>query len=396
MFQKYYLYAASLLIIAPGLIAMEKSSDTQEKKESTFSDQVISKLKAIRPFQTHAFDHIPQYLYENCNQVMRYTWSPESFAKLKKAVGKCSRDGLHKQLQKEFSSLAAKNQPLFNVAEEYTKRAESYDWIHALNLIETEYLMKTIRTFTIGDLQKINAAITRNTTEHPGSFRTTAKAWCKRDLTTAETILSSWVMQNRKNIRQGKDPFLKADETLTYLEVSGINKLLLFFKENPTLLQEADADGALFEEPVNIDELQQWLDQQQLEPEWKGYLNYDHWFENLYIPFPAPSGVKELITEALSRGFSMPHPIVLAGFLWFSIIRIHPWDEAHKRTGKALAIKILLEYGFLPPLIEGEDGERFIKLVSENIRNPSGHLPLIELLMELIEKTQKQFEGQVL
>ena len=61
------------------------------------------------------------------------------------------------------------------------------------------------------------------------------------------------------------------------------------------------------------------------------------------------------------------HPIEQAAHLWLDLVRIHPFNGAHKRTGKALASFILLKHGYLPPLITEEDVELYTKILIESL-----------------------------
>ncbi len=88
------------------------------------------------------------------------------------------------------------------------------------------------------------------------------------------------------------------------------------------------------------------------------------------------------------------HPIARAAYLWFQIVKIHPWHEANKRTGKALASLILLQHGYLPPLITKEDEPRYRQVFLKNFDKPNGHRAFISYIAELIVKTQEKFKGK--
>lgn len=92
----------------------------------------------------------------------------------------------------------------------------------------------------------------------------------------------------------------------------------------------------------------------------------------------------------------MKDPIEQAAFIWWEIVRIHISSDANKRTGKALASIILLQNGYLPPLITQEDEDLYIDTFINNFDKKDGFENFKQFVVNMIIKTQEHFKGQLL
>lgn len=54
------------------------------------------------------------------------------------------------------------------------------------------------------------------------------------------------------------------------------------------------------------------------------------------------------------------NPVEIAAYTWLEVVKIHPFYEANKRTGRLLASIILLQHGITPPLILTKDVDVYI------------------------------------
>ena len=96
----------------------------------------------------------------------------------------------------------------------------------------------------------------------------------------------------------------------------------------------------------------------------EGYIDSGFWIYKRIYAFCSPEEILPNLTEALKDlTTSSLHPIEKAARIWLNIVRIHPFNGAHKRTGKALASRILLEAGYLPPVLTRKDVEEYTNVL---------------------------------
>ena len=121
-------------ILSFSLKAMDKPAIISDEDKARAALRAAAKVRfekvsELKPISSKPFIKIPQYVFENCNQVTKHTVDPQRLAGLRKAVGIVTREKLKEKHTKEG---------VFN-NQEYTATAEMYDWYNALNLLESNY-----------------------------------------------------------------------------------------------------------------------------------------------------------------------------------------------------------------------------------------------------------------
>lgn len=354
---------------------------------ATLSDGINS-IRLPAPVSTKPFQCIPSYVYKNCNQVTYYQWSEEHLQRLKKAVGTITPEALKQKYN----------------GDKYIEAAEAYDWIHCLNLIERKYLSLPYITLEAHHLQEINGALTRLTSKNPGAWRTQSMKWDMKEFSPAEHILFQYIdQQDAASLLSGRDRFLRFDPETAEVPVEDIARLLQHFDDIAKQLEDFSLKGRrlpaqiIKSGTIDMNELQEWVkEQEHIRKKNPNALNIKYWVEQRIHRFPDPELLPIEIANLL-RGIKMSpyHPVIKAAIAWYEIVRIHPWNEAHKRTGKVIASLILLQNGYLPPLITKEDAKEFVGLMLHGFRQPKGHIPFIKFIIRMIEKTQETMKKEI-
>jgi hypothetical protein len=367
----------SLCLLSTGFLwGMEQDLAQQMKTiELSSQEKVTVDVNDIQPFSTSPLSIVPHYLYENCNQVTRYTWTPEHIKKLKSAVKTITK----KKLEAKYKD-----------QQELIKNAEVYDWIHALNLIETEYLSKDIKAFSLEDLKKINGRITRLVVGNQGELRDRSIVWRKRDLSVTEEIFIHYYSEHIQDLLHNRDRYLKLDHVTKELAIKDLMKWATVLN-GPTWKLIDPQTGKIGK--VDTQEIETWEQEDAVRPNHTaGRMNWLEWEKSRLHIFPLPNEIEPQLKSALKLiQDAQFHPIEAAARIWYEIVRIHPWGEANKRTGRAVASLILLKHGYLPPLITKENASRYQKILLEGFEKEDGHVPFIHFIAELVAKTQQEY-----
>ena len=300
----------------------------------------------IAPYASVPFKHIPKYIYENCNQVTKHSFTREVLDNMKlKVQNLCSVE-----LNKKFKDPKA-----------YEKFAELYDWIYGLYYLEQTYLnnnQNLIETLNIEEIKNINGRFSRLIAENPGEFRKVGIAWKIKHLNPTEQVLMAFFDQHAYDLL----PIISEDG---FIDSHVVKRELEYYKKNPFLVE-----GDLKVSDINPNEVDSWLKEQEIKNNQnnkskKKYrtkkLNLVQWLEEREHKFPPAELIAEQLNQALVKLKDMKDPIEQAAFIWWEMVRIHISHEANKRTGKALASIILLQNGYLPPLITAEDEKEYIE-----------------------------------
>ena len=81
----------------------------------------------------------------------------------------------------------------------------------------------------------------------------------------------------------------------------------------------------------------------------KGFINYTTFFNqrnHVFPPVTAISACADQIVAAFNKNETPS--VVTSAYLWFRVIEMHLFDEANKRSGKAISLIPLLRNGYLP------------------------------------------------
>ncbi len=113
--------------------------------------------------------------------------------------------------------------------------------------------------------------------------------------------------------------------------------------------------------------------------------------------FRLPNEIEEHLHKALEDlSTSSLHPIEKAARIWLNIVRIHPFNGAHKRIGKAIASRILLEHGYLPPLLISSDYQLYKQTLIDSLDPRQGDELFTQFVTRMVKRAQDAHTGQTL
>ncbi len=372
-----------------------KAMERVEVSSQSAPDKLAQlKLEEIKPVSAVPFTQVPLCVYANCNQYTCHTWNDKVFDAFKKRAKETTKGQHYQALLEAKQAMPAQAKELI---EKFDLKGELFDWIHGVDLVETKYL-KDKRPLTVEDCKAINAAVTRlcMEVENPGDFRTDSSHWAKRTLTFTEQVFQAYFSAHVERIRRNEDPLLHRHGRFLY-----VANLRHFYEylitEKKFLASVARFKESYTKDPViDFEEIEQWVALQKHLPDYKeGMLDGTAWETMMIHYFPEADQINGLLAKALQESMKFSHPIAQAAYIWYSIIAIHPFCEAHKRTGKLLASIILLRNGYLPPVITQEDAERYTHICIEAFDKKDGYIDFIAFCAELIKKTQEQYKKQL-
>lgn len=369
-----FLAICAFFTLSTQVLAMEGP----KRDPLALSEVDLSAIESIKPISQGPISDMPGHMYKNCNQGTFHTWSPDYLVKLKKSVGNITAAGLEKKVGKPETQA-------------YITAGEQYDWIHTCNFLESEYLKKQRRHLNLRDIKEINAHINRLTTKNNGVLRTEAAGWQLYTFSKAEYLLFNYFEKFGQRIMQGSDPVLHFDVENKAISTDGIVELLLYLEKNTNPSAVKDLVDAttynVISQTLDIYEVIEWV-KTCGSNNGKGII-YEKWRDARTHNFPSPDRIEDLLLDVLSTvNQSSMHPIIKAAYLWYELIRIHPFSEANKRTAKAAASLILLQNGYMPPVITGEDGKIYKDLLKTGFAKKDGHIAFITFIAKQIFKTQ--------
>lgn len=358
------------------LITQIFSLYSMEKPEALSSEESIK----VQPISETPITKIPKYVYENCNQATRYNWNEEFLEKLKKQVKNFSKG-------KVSAKYPNKN--------DFIRHAEGFDWVYGLNYLEENYLKPNIdfvSALSIDEVKKANGFLSRLVSDIPGKFRIKNISWHKKDLTGAEAVLEAFIDQSDINdLYAGDNDFnLKVDEDKN-ISINSIKRLLNYYRSNPKLM-------CGLTKKIDLKEIDLWAKESQTSKKCKKpqFINLTTWINKRMHIFPSADTIEEQVLNALNKiqDPSM-HPVRKAAFIWYEIVRIHISHEANKRSGKALASIILLQNGYLPPLIDKEDEKLYLSTLLTSLHEDNFEI-FLNFVIKMIEKTQEKYKSGLL
>ena len=188
-----------------------------------------------------------------------------------------------------------------------TASKETYDWVYALRYTEQYLLCKPFEEWTVADVNTVNQWVARLTAAKPGVWRgaeekdlmQTVPRWIKRVLKPEETALL-------KKIEAAGGPRTTQERS--------------FYKEVAHLFPAADLIPELMHRALTTAQAFLKADKQ--------------------ISDPAQKLVALIKTAA---------------YVHFNVLKIHAWQEAHKRTARLIMNIILAQAGIEPVTFECDD-----------------------------------------
>ena len=177
-------------------------------------------------------------------------------------------------------------------------------------------------------------------------------------------------------------------------KTDSIRAFLKHHKQNRSMLERIAAQHPdpftakiLREQPINLDIVDTWLAEQSATKE-QG-LSYLKWTNPRLLIFPMPHELEQLLQNTLIGLKISPYSALLkAAIMWYEIVRAHPWFDANKRSGKLIASIILLQNGYLPPLMTQEDAQKYTDLLKYGFQSADGHIAFVEFIAQLVDRTQ--------
>ena len=363
----------------------------------------------VQPFSPTPFDHVPNIVY--ANSLYKLHWPSDADVRTLKqgaatfAISPLNIETMVKKLQEEQWKGMSED-----YSTECTRLRETYDWIHAMRLIEESLGCNQLST---GQVKQVNARLTRLTNQTEGQFRADPIFWSFKELSDEEHFFLDYIERNTKKnyitifrsmphsrkfcessegIRNNKDQYLRVKDK-NFIDVNSIKELL----RAATNLKIRDQST---KKPIIFDseEVDMWERQAQEYPNYqKGFIDWNNWLKQRIHFFYESSVIASSLEEALDTiNKNNMHPIQAAAYIWLRIVRIHPWDAGHKRTGKALASWILLRNGYLPPLITEADLTEFRRTLAASLDEEKGDELFTKLLARLITETQEKFQGRAI
>lgn len=293
---------------------------------------------------------VPAYLFANPTQGQVYNWNATQLDPLKKY----------------FAEITSTK--LVALKKKTEKDQEAYCWIHSLLCMQKKFLTKPIATFSINDIKELNKSLTISITDKPGEIRALLACWPIRDLSQSE--------QNLLFILNQKHPGLVEQASLQGKPI-GLDPKSLKTLNEKYMVQNS---GATLWEDTFIDSLT-GLD---------GVINVSEWLRGTQHVFTHPQKINPLLSEMLKTiavmEESLKDPIEIAAYVWFETVRIHPFYEANKRTGRALASIILMQHGYRPPLITSEDVTGYVKDGLEQAIHYNNKEPFYTFVRRIVER----------
>ena len=327
-------------------------------------ERVAPASLSVPKFSDSAIKKIPQYLFENCNQAVRHRWTSEECKAIRaKAEWVTQEDVRHESIDEKS----------------YIEKCELYDWIHALNFIEKHLLPRPGNALSVEDIKNVNGCLSRLIVGNKGAFRVKDIDWLKyapKDDTENFFIL----YLRKKREFENQIPGLSNFAVVPYIVwTADVRRLLQFIsRQNAIFKFLKHEDGYIFK--IDPDKAEQW--EKEAPGEREGTINLLHWFH----VFPNPDSIEKHVKFWADQTKEQWDPIDLAARLWHKMVAIHPWHEANKRTGKALALFILLKNGYLPPLINSDDGKKYVSTLV-NSMGSGNNAPFANFIKEMMVKT---------
>ncbi len=363
----------------------------------------------IKPFGA-PFTHVPRIVFANPpHRVLKLT--DESCAAIRKAAQNVTPEQIRNSVRKQNAA-----QPLSSDAFDLKclEAAESYDWMLAMNYIN-EHLHDT--TLDISFVKELNRRLGRLSTVHAGRSRQTP-LWDLLELDPTAALFHYYICREvgyltffrelGKNeehskkfcesvdgIKNNQDRYLRVKDR-RYIEVKSIEALLNAMNNSGTVLIDAKTRQPC---KLNIHAAEAWeLEEQETNPSYiAGYIDVNHWSDKRIYSYCGAEEAEGLLTESIRiNSRNSLHPIEQAAHIWLNIVRIYPFSDANKRTGKAIATFILLKHGYLPPLLTNDDIEECTKLFRDNIDPRRGYHFFTHYLAGLVKRAQDQYKGQIL
>ena len=397
----------SILSIVLYNITASSFAQAMQKVELAPSLQYLE-VTNIKPFGA-PFTHVPRIVFANPpHRILKLT--DESCAAIRKAAQTVTHEQIGSSVRKQNAA-----QPLSSHALllKHLEAAESYDWVHAMNFVN-DHLQD--RSVDLAFVKELNLRLGRLTGVNSGKFRQTPlydlidpdptaalfqhyicreKAYLNffRELGKGEAQ-SKPFCESARGIRNNQDRYLKVKDE-RYIETKSIEELLNAMSHSDTVWKDPKT---LQPYKLNIHAADAWeLEEKETNSEYKsGYIDVKHWSDKRVYIYCEPEEVEELLTQSIRlNSRSALHPIEQAAHIWVDIMRINPFNEANKRTAKAIATLILLKHGYLPPLLTSEDVEECKKILLDNIEPQRGYHYFTHYLARLVKRTQDQYAGQV-
>ena len=350
---------------------------TSSTSQSTSAQipQIPLFLTDIPRFSTQPITKIPQYVFENCNQVTVNSYDPESLAMFKRRV--------------KTLTPAQLNAMCSGDKQKFERKGEELDWIHGLDTLETEFLggknpeQMLAEMLKVDTVMRMNGLLSRFSNKTPGELRKKDIIWRTHDFNVNETVAGALfdIEFQRQTGTTQHLYFTRTDNPIKECLIKRswmTRKFDQFVRPGFEIQADEKTKKSIQDHWDELDlgkAVSIWGKEQGRTDD---KLDLVQWFRSRHHYFPLVSTLRADLEKSLDevREAKDMHPIERACKVWFDVVRIHISHEANKRTGKALASVMLLSHGYLPPKIGKEDEKEYLEVFKQAMNEKDGHLRL--------------------
>ncbi len=395
------LFLSTALCILPNLIR------AHVHVEEVVSSEVLN-VADIQPF-AKPFTQVPKLVFANPPYV-ELILTDENCSKIRTAADASTKQkilNLVKRVEPDLDEEA--------IEARCVEKARNYDWIHAMNLVHAHQVIKS--EIDIPFVRALNSRLTRLTADKPGAFRAHHKARDRSKLDEEETIFNLYINRDKKSlcffknlgnnhIREfcesvdallnDNDRYLRVVER-RYVSTESIKDLFIQLNRPENILMNEDTVSL---HKLNLSTVDEWERQDQSGNQDKhrpGFIDLIYWITTRKLEICLPQNICAhlyLVLQLHAR--SSLHPIEKAAHLWLDVIRQQPFLDANKRTAKALANIVLLEHGYLPPVLLKNDIELYKEVLKKSFDPEKGYELFTQFVARMVKRTQDDYAGKII
>lgn len=364
-------------------------------------------LSNIPRFSSEPITSIPLYVYGNCNQA---TCQDVTNASLPILLSMAQNPKTEEILFPIIDFFTPEQK------EANKKKAEFYDWIRTLERLKKDYLQNKERhpdtPLTVEEIIRINGSFEQMNNPDAGKLRDKMIRWpldtCDATTSMMVSLMEGYICEKHgeKTLRAISTDLKGSMKKSIFIDSKYFHGTIREFRAHP---ERCDFGEGTDLSVTQLDDqiVEKWTEDviRGISKRPRKKINATK-FLSLHIHiFPPPSEIKSELQKTLDFANDVSHhPIARACYLWYRIIEIHISHHANKRTGKGWAIPILLQNGFLPPIIGNKpgDAEEYQGVLKECFRCPNetypepGYVYFTDYVARKILATQEEMKGLLL
>ena len=396
------LFLITALCILPHLI-----THAHVHVEEVVSSEVLN-VADIQPF-AKPFTQVPKLVFANPPYV-ELILTDENCSKIRSAADASTKQkilNLVKRVEHDLDEGAIEARCI--------EKARNYDWIHAMNLVHAHLLIKS--EIDVPFVRELNSRLTRLTADKPGAFRAHHKARDRSKLDEEETIFNLYINRDKRSLCffknlgnnhirefcESVDALLNDNDRYVrvverrYVSTESIKDLFIQLNRPENILMNEDTVSL---HKLNLSTVDEWERQDKSGNQDKhrpGFIDLIYWIKMRKLEICLPQNICAhlyLVLQLHAR--SSLHPIEKAAHLWLDVIREQPFCGANKRTAKALANMVLLEHGYLPPVLLKNDIELYKEVLKKSLDPEKGYELFTQFVARMVKRTQDDYAGKII